>query len=146
MYRVWLLFVLFSGVLMAYNVGDSVDKKIVEKLNLKKDTLYVIDFFASWCHSCEKELPLIGKVYRDKVVSVVGINVDKDLALGKAFVSKHKVAFPVVYDSNQALIASFNPAGVPALYYIKNGKILGMHIGAMKEIDKKIEEKVKGLK
>jgi thiol-disulfide isomerase/thioredoxin len=145
MYRVWLLFVLSTGVLMAYNVGDSVDKKIVQKLNLKKDTLYVIDFFASWCHSCEKELPLIGKVYRDKVVSVVGINVDKDLALGKAFVSKHKVVFPVVYDSSQALITSFNPAGVPALYYIKNGKILGMHIGAMKEIDKKIRAKVKGL-
>jgi peroxiredoxin len=90
-------------------------------------------------------LPLIGKVYRDKVVSVVGINVDKDLALGKAFVSKHKIAFRVVYDSSQALISAFNPAGVPALYYVKNGEILGMHIGAMKEIDKKIRAKVKGL-
>ncbi|SFV61797.1 Thioredoxin family protein [hydrothermal vent metagenome] len=146
MYKLLLVFMLSTGMLLAYTVGDTVDKSVVQKLNLKKDRLYVIDFFASWCHSCKKEMPLISKVYRDKVVSVIGINVDKDIALGKAFVSKHKVPFPVVYDKGQKLIALFNPAGVPALYYIKNGKVLAMHIGAMKNIDMKIKEEVKGLK
>jgi len=130
---------------MAYSTGDMLDKGVAEKLGLQKDKLYVIDFFASWCHSCEKELPLVSKVHRENVVEVVGVNVDSDASKGKAFVSKLKLPFSVIYDTNKALISAFDPAGVPALYYVKNEKVLGMQIGAVKEIDKKIREEVKGL-
>ena len=131
--------------LMAYSTGDMLDKGVSEKLGLQKDKLYVVDFFASWCHSCKKELPLVSKVHNDKVVEVVGVNVDSDASKGKAFVSKLNIPFRVVYDSDKALISAFNPAGVPALYYVKNNKVLGMHIGAIKNIDKIISEEVKGL-
>jgi len=140
-----LLFYFSTGILMAYSTGDTLDKSVVEKLALKKDTLYVIDFFASWCNSCKKELPLVSKVHNEKVVEVIGINVDKDISKGKAFVLKYKVPFHVVYDNNQQLISLFNPVGVPALYYVRNGKVLATHIGAMKEIDKRIAEEVQGL-
>lgn len=143
--KILLLLVFSTYSLMAYNTGDMLDKAVTEKLGLKKDKLYVIDFFASWCRSCKKEIPLISKVHRDKVVEVIGINVDTDASKGKAFVSKHKVPFRVVYDTNKVLISVFNPVGIPALYYVKNGKVLSMHIGAMKNIDKKIIEEVKGL-
>ena len=145
MYKLLLPFLLSTAILMAYNTGDTLDKSIVKKLELKKDKLYVIDFFASWCHSCKKELPLVSKVHHDKVVEIVGVNVDTDVSKGKAFASKLKLPFRVIYDTNKSLISAFNPAGVPALYYVKNGKILGMQIGAVKDIDKKIMEEVKGL-
>ncbi|CAA6822003.1 MAG: Thioredoxin family protein [uncultured Sulfurovum sp.] len=137
--------VFFTYSLMAYNIGDTLDTKVSEKLNLKKDTLYVVDFFASWCHACKKELPLVAKVHNDKVVQVIGVNVDDDIAKGKNFVSKLKVPFSVIYDTDKSLITRFNPAGVPALYYIKNSKVLGSQIGAIKDIDKKITNDIKGL-
>ncbi len=145
MKRLLLLYLFSTWSLMAYSTGDVLEKSVVEKLGLKKDTLYVVDFFASWCHSCKKELPMISKVYNEKVVEVVGINVDKDASTGKAFVSKSNISFRVVYDTDQKLISLFNPIGIPALYYVKNGKVLGSHIGAIKEIDKIIKEEVKGL-
>ncbi len=140
-----LIFFLSTWSLMAYSAGDIVDKSVVEKLGLKKDKLYVIDFFASWCHSCKKELPMIAKVHNEKVVEVIGINVDKDASKGQAFVSKSNISFKVIYDTDQKLISLFNPIGIPALYYVKNAKVLGSHIGAIKEIDKVIKEEVKGL-
>ena len=145
MHKLLLVFFVSTGILMAYNTGDKLDKGMAEKLGLQKDKLYVIDFFASWCHSCKKELPLVSKVYNDKVVEVVGVNVDSDASKGKAFVSKLNIPFRVVYDTNKVLISAFNPAGVPALYYVKNNKVLAVHIGAIKNIDKKIREEVKGL-
>ena len=143
--RILVVMVFSTWSLMAYSTGDMLDKGVGEKLGLQKDKLYVIDFFASWCHSCEKELPLVSKVHRENVVEVVGVNVDSDASKGKAFVSKLKLPFSVIYDTNKALISAFDPAGVPALYYVKNEKVLGMQIGAVKEIDKKIREEVKGL-
>jgi thiol-disulfide isomerase/thioredoxin len=145
MKKILLLFLFFTWSLMAYTTGDILEKSVVEKLGLKKDTLYVVNFFASWCHSCKKELPLISKVYNEKVVEVVGVNVDKDASTGQAFVSRSSIPFKVVYDSDQTLISLFNPVGIPALYYVKNAKVLGLHIGAIKEIDKIIKEEVKGL-
>jgi len=132
-------------MLMAYNTGDTIDTTIVEKLELEEDKLYVIDFFASWCKSCKKELPLISKVHQDKVVEVVGVNVDDSASKGKDFVNKLDLPFSVYYDSDKTVISKFDPVGVPALYYVKNGKVLGLHIGAVKEIDKKITKEVKKL-
>ncbi len=145
MKKILLIFILFSCSLMAYNVGDIIDKSVIEKLGFKKDKLYVIDFFASWCHSCKKELPMISKVHNEKIVEVIGINVDKDVSNGQAFVSKSNISFKVIYDTEQQLISLFNPIGIPALYYVKNSKVLGSRIGAIKEIDKIIKEDVKGL-
>ncbi|CAA6812299.1 MAG: Thioredoxin family protein [uncultured Sulfurovum sp.] len=132
-------------MLMAYNTGDTIDTTIVEKLELEEDKLYVIDFFASWCKSCKKELPLISKVHQDKVVEVVGVNVDDSASKGKDFVNKLDLPFSIYYDSDKTVISKFDPVGVPALYYVKNGKVLGLHIGAVKEIDKKITKEVKEL-
>ncbi|RUM69287.1 MAG: hypothetical protein DSZ09_05920 [Sulfurovum sp.] len=123
---------------------NRLDRQVVEKLNLQKDKVYVIDFFASWCHACKKELPLMNKVYNENIVKIIGVNIDKDVTIAKTFVTKNRVNFPVVYDSNQALISLFDPAGIPALYYVKNAKIIGMQIGATKAIDQKIKKTIKG--
>lgn len=143
--KLLLPFLCSSTMLMAYNTGDTIDTTIVEKLELEEDKLYVIDFFASWCKSCKKELPLISKVHQDKVVEVVGVNVDDSASKGKDFVNKLDLPFSIYYDSDKTVISKFDPVGVPALYYVKNGKVLGLHIGAVKEIDKKITKEVKEL-
>ena len=132
-------------LLMSYDTGDRLDENVVKKLGLQKDKVYVVDFFASWCHACKKELPLISKLYDEKVVEIVGINVDKDSVIAKNFVTKQKLSFPIVYDTNHALISKFNPAGIPALYYIRNAKVLKVQIGAIKHIDIQIKKEIKGL-
>jgi len=48
-------------------------------LSLYNDTTYVVNFWATWCAPCIKELPYLeklGKTYADKKVKVILINLD----------------------------------------------------------------------
>jgi len=138
---------LFSTLaLMALETGDKLPKNIQDNLKLESDKVYVIDFFASWCKSCKKELPLIANVYNDKIAEVIGVNVDKNQEDGEKFVKELNLSFPIVYDTNKNLVESFNPLGFPAVYYVKNGKVINVIFGAVDEIDKKIANDLKVIK
>ena len=138
---------LFSSVaLMALNTGDTIPKNIQDKLKLESDKIYVVDFFASWCKSCKKELPLITTVYNNKVVDVLGINVDKNREDGEKMVEELKLPFPIIYDTDKSLVEAFDPIGFPAVYYIKNNQVLNVIFGAVEEIDKKIAKDIKAIK
>jgi len=130
----------------ALEVGESIPQEIQEQLNLEQNKTYVIDFFASWCKSCKKELPLINNLYNNQQINLIGINVDKDKSDAQKFVSELSLSFPVVYDSNKKLVESFSPVGFPAIYYVKNGKIVHTIFGAVSEIDKQIEHDIEEIK
>ena len=138
---------LFSSIaVMALETGEQLPKNIQEQLKLEPNKVYVVDFFASWCKSCKKELPLVNKIYQEKVVEVVAVNVDKNREDGEALVKELNLTFPVVYDQDKSLVKSFDPLGFPAIYYIQNGKVLHVIFGAVDEIDKKITEDIKSIK
>jgi len=131
---------------MALETGEMIPQNIQEQLKLENDKVYIVDFFASWCKSCKKELPLIEKVYQDKVAEIIGINVDKNKKDGKKLVGELALSFPIIYDTNKTLVETFDPIGFPAIYYVKNAKILHVIFGAVDEIDKQIEADMKEIK
>jgi thiol-disulfide isomerase/thioredoxin len=132
--------------MMALEVGDTIPKKIQQELKIDNNKTYVIDFFASWCKSCKKELPLVAEVYNDKVAEVIGVNVDKEQADGEKFVKILELPFPVYYDSEKTMVEAFDPMGFPAIYYVKEGKVLHVIFGAVDEIDKQITKDIKEIK
>ena len=147
MFKKILYSLLFSSLnLMAINMGETLSQNIQAQLNMEKDKVYVIDFFASWCKSCKKELPLVNKVHNDKTTNVIGINVDKNKEDGEAFVQKLGLTFPVIYDEEKNLVEAFNPIGFPALYYVKNNKIIHTIFGAVDNIDEQITADIKEIK
>lgn len=130
----------------AYNVGDKVDPAVLKQLNVDPNKVTLVDFFASWCTSCKKELPLLDNMSLDtSKVAVIGVDTDKKVAKGKAFQKKLKLKMRVYDDPSQAIISKFKPFGMPALYYIKGGKIVKIRQGALPHIDKKIEKDLKKL-
>jgi len=131
---------------MALETGEMIPSNIQEKLKLENDKIYVLDFFASWCKSCRKELPLIEKVYQSKSAEFIGINVDKKREDGEKLVTDLALTFPIVYDTEKTLVETFDPLGFPAIYYVKNGKILHVILGAVDEIDKQIAADMKEIK
>jgi thiol-disulfide isomerase/thioredoxin len=138
---------LFSTMTMlAIEVGESIPQEIQNELKMENNETYIIDFFASWCKSCKKELPLVSKVYDNKVVKVIGINVDKKQEDGEKFVTDLALPFPVYYDNQKSMVETFDPMGFPAIYYVKNGKVLHVIFGAVDEIDKQIEADMKEIK
>lgn len=74
-----------------------------------KNKLVVIDFWATWCPPCVKLTPILeelAKEYKGKIV------------VGKCDV-----------DNNRDLTTNFGVRSIPALFFIKNGKVVDQHIG-----------------
>lgn len=117
--------------------------------NTKKIT--IIDFFASWCVSCRVEIPILGKLNKqiDKSkIEILGVDVDEDVKLREKFLADMRAKgmdFRVVNDQSQAIISEFGPVGMPALYYVINGKVVGARIGAIDHIDQVITADLKQL-
>jgi len=138
---------LFSSLgLMALEMGDTLPTKVQEELKLENDKVYLLDFFASWCKSCKKELPLVQKVYESNGVNVIAINVDKKREDGEKLVSKLGLTFTVHYDSDKSLVEAFDPMGFPAIYYVKNNHVLKVIFGAVDNIDAQILKDIEELK
>ena len=134
--------------LQAYKIGDTIEPNISKILELDKSKITVVDFFASWCISCAKELPLINDLHKSsdsKKIEILGVDTDKDIKKGKAFQKKLALDFRVYNDSSQDVIGAFDPIGMPACYIIKNGKIVDAIFGAVDDIDKKLAKKIEGL-
>ena len=125
--------------------GDVISENLAKHIGITQDKVYVVDFFASWCASCKKEIPLMSKANTkvdDSKVEFIGIDVDKDVQKGIAFQNKlkseDKLNFRVINDPQNLIIKEFKPIGMPTLYYIKDKKIIGMITGAIDEIDEVI--------
>jgi thiol-disulfide isomerase/thioredoxin len=124
---------------------EALSPELVQSLDIDQDKITIIDFFASWCVSCRIELPQIAKLIPQldaRKVEVIGINVDEEISEGQAYIDSFEktggLNFRVFMDPEQELIDIFGPLGMPALYYIQNGSIKKMHLGAMPNIDQVI--------
>ena len=113
-----LLSCLFANQVIAYEIGDEVDSEIAKKLNLSPEKITLVDFFASWCKSCAKEIPGIKQIAQQGNINVIGIDVDDELEDGLIFQKKLAIDFPVINDTDQEIISKFTPIGMPAMYYI----------------------------
>lgn len=134
--------------LNAYEIGDKIDEDLASKLNLGKG-ISVVDFFASWCVSCKKELPLVNSLsekLNENEVKFIGIDTDEELNEGIAFQKELGLKFFVFNDTKQEVVSKFNPIGMPALYYIKDKKIIKKIFGAVNHIDKVIKKDIEDLK
>ena len=143
---------LFSSLLFSYQKGDIVSSEIKDKLEMKNNKIYVIDFFASWCASCKREMPYLSKV-NDTIdkskIELIGIDVDEDLKKGQTFQKElreaKKLNFRVVDDPKGEIVKLFEPVGMPGLYIVKDGKVVDFLFGARDNIDKLLLDVLKEL-
>jgi len=134
-----------SSLLFSYEKGDTLSPQMLSKLELTSNKIYIIDFFASWCSSCKKEIPLISKANRAIDITkaeIIGIDVDKNQAKAQAFQKELKdnnnLNFRVINDPDNIIISEFNPLGMPTLFYVKDKVIIKITTGAVANIDEEI--------
>ena len=139
---------LLTSLLFSYQKGDTISQNIQDKLSIKENKIYIIDFFASWCVSCKKEIPYLSKIndtLDKEKIEIIGVDVDEDIKKGQSFQKELNINFRVIDDPKSEIIKLFDPVGMPALFFIKNNKIAGSIIGAKDNIDKIILNELKWL-
>jgi thiol-disulfide isomerase/thioredoxin len=102
-----------------------------------KGKVVYLDFWASWCKPCALSLPALDgfrKEFPSKDFAVLAVNVDREPALAKAFLSRRPVGYPSIFDPKGELPVRFGVETMPTSFLIdRNGVIRRVHRGFRKE-------------
>ena len=101
--RIGILFILLSGHIHAQDVQvvKIGTNELMELLNKQNDTTYVVNFWATWCSPCVKEIPYFQSLqdaYSDKKLQVILVSMDFPNQLEKRvnpFLAKSEISLPV---------------------------------------------------
>ena len=162
-----LLFVFFSQNLMAevhlkkldikekfpnISILDDKGKSYLFKFNdISNQNGYVINFWATWCLPCKKELPDLSllklKLHKYKI-EVITISIDKkNIKDQLIFLSKNNGSdLTNFFDKKKELYKALKLRGIPTTILIdKNGFIISKHEGILKWAEDKVVKKIVNL-
>ncbi len=91
----------------------------------------VVNFFASWCTACQKELGAVASVARTGRVRFIGVNTD-DAGL-KALPLLHRAGatYPVAV-GNASLAEAYGTGNLPTTAFLNGrGQIVALYLGAL---------------
>lgn len=94
----------------------------------------VINFFASWCLPCQREMPELNELYKEikgTDVAVVAVNIDDKVSDRDDFLSEHNVEFPVFEFHDETVGGDqFKVQLIPTTFFVNSdGEIVRAYIG-----------------
>jgi thiol-disulfide isomerase/thioredoxin len=96
-------------------------------------TIRIVDFWATWCPPCREAIPSLNALYRkykDKGVSIVGISVDENPKVLKAFDGEIHIEYQSLLTSKKAEEAFGGIVGLPTTFVLdRQGRIYRSYIG-----------------
>jgi protein-disulfide isomerase/uncharacterized membrane protein len=86
-----------------------------------KGKVTLVNFFASWCGPCKKEMPELVNLYKAhkaKGFQVISIGVDRQAQASVDFAKGFEVPYPIVTDEESELMGRFNVYSMPATFIV----------------------------
>ena len=150
--------VLFSSSLKvsALNIGQLAPDftlKSTQGKNLRlaeqRGQIIVINFWASWCAPCRKEMPVLQTFhtkYNDLGVAVWGVNVEQENQAGRDFLADLNLTFPLFFDASNTISANFQVEAMPTTVIVdRNGHVRYIFRGYKDGYEKKYAKAIKTL-
>lgn len=148
----------FASHSYVYSQIPSAVLKDINGKSVKTDTLnnggkpMIVDFFASWCKPCIRELNAIADVYEDwqeeTGVKLVAISIDQAQNMNKVkpLVDNHGWEYEVLLDPNGDMKRAFGIQAIPYTLIVDGkGKIVYRHNGYVDGAEEELIEKVREL-
>lgn len=96
------------------------------------DKVVILNFFATWCGPCIREMPAFEMLKADEYADLAILCVDcsEDTKVVDRFVKDNGYTFPIAYDVD-AVIGKYYPSdGIPYTLIIDQGVIAKIYVGA----------------
>ena len=91
----------------------------------------VVNFWATWCPPCRKEMPdleTLYKQFKDQGLVILAIS-DEDGSKVRPFVAEQKVTYPILLDPGRKVNELFQIEGIPKTFvYDRGGKLVAQSI------------------
>jgi thiol-disulfide isomerase/thioredoxin len=95
--------------------------------------IVLLNFWASWCGPCRKEMPILEQLnrqYRNKGVALVGVNVEPDSAAATSWLKATPVSFPILFDVDSKVSKLYQVEGMPNTVILdRKGNVRFIHRG-----------------
>jgi cytochrome c biogenesis protein CcmG/thiol:disulfide interchange protein DsbE len=110
----------------------------VVRLGDYRGRVVIVDFWATWCGPCRRELPHLKALherYGKRGLVVLGISVDhQGTDVVRSFVRKHAVTWPTLMADEAVLAAYGDVRAIPTKFVIdRQGRIAGRMMGYVPE-------------
>jgi peroxiredoxin len=96
-----------------------------------KGKVVLLNFWATWCPPCRKEMPDLETLYRrfgPQGLVILGID-DEEAEKVKPFIAQQKITYPVLLDPGRKVNTLFGIEGIPKTFvYDRDGKIVAQSI------------------
>ena len=112
------------------NDENNIEKKLINILDFNSN--YVVNFWATWCVPCKKELPDLNKMkIENKDLKVIIISIDKKPIKDQLnFLKKNKVnELTAYFDQSMTFFKSLKLRGIPTTLLINQQKIIAKKEG-----------------
>ncbi len=130
----------------------------IDGSSVRTDTLsnggkpFIIDFFATWCKPCNRELSAIADVYEDwqeeTGVKIIAVSIDQAQNINKVkpLVDGHGWPYEVLLDPNGEFKRALGVQMIPYTLIVDgNGQIVYKHNGYTDGAEEELIEKVRAL-
>jgi peroxiredoxin len=91
------------------------------KLSDLRGKVVLLDFWASWCEPCLRELPELEKLHKQlasRGVVVIGVNIDRERKNADELLARLKLSFTNVFDPKGVVAELYDPPKMPTSYVV----------------------------
>jgi peroxiredoxin len=100
-------------------------------LKEQRGKVVVLNFWATWCPPCRKEMPDLERLYRefkDQGLVILAIS-DEDADKVRPFIAQQKVTYPILLDPGRKVNDLFQIEGIPKTFvYDRGGRLVAQSI------------------
>lgn len=142
---------------LAFSEGDKIENFTLQQLDQSTVSLdsvisnnkYVwVNFWATWCGPCRREMPMMSKVYKaykDDGFSIVAVNVGEDSVTVKNYLDNNPVPFTIVLDQDERVSEAYNVEALPTSFLIDStGSVQRSGVGIQSSWEFFIERQLEG--
>lgn len=107
------------------------------KLSDFRGKTVLVNFWASWCHPCREEAPLLERAYMSlsgRQVEFIGINIMDDRKSAEEYIKSFGGTFVNIHDPENRIHLDYGVGGVPETFFVNpDGIVTGKHRGPLTE-------------
>jgi len=142
----------FTQTVPSVTVQTIEGKKVDTKTFSNDGKPFIINFWATWCAPCKRELNNISDVYEDwqeeTGVKLIAISIDDSRSISRVapYVNGQEWDYEVYIDANADFKRAMNVNNPPQTFLIDgNGKVVWQHVGYAPGDEEVLYEEVKKL-